>query len=163
MGYSTFQNNREYGVEEHWLKEINVKWDADSYRIFRKKYGQEFLPECYECLYDSVNNITTIKMEYIDGVKLTPEQYDPALRYVAYKILPACYEFSKWLKGIYNPEKSNLLYSYNDYKFDNFLIKDNKLTLIDIDSWNRTEHDEIDDQNFKIYDWDFKHADTKRK
>ena len=147
----------EYGVKDYWFKQIIGKWDADSYRIFWSKYGKDYLPECYECLYDIDSNITTIKMEYIEGSKLTKDQYDPAFRFVAYKIIPDCYNYTHWAN------KLEKVYSYNDYKFDNFLINENKLTLIDIDSWNWSYKNEIASHNFSIYNWDFNYESAIRE
>jgi len=83
------------------------------------------------------DNGARFKMEYINGSSPTPSQFNSALAYVSYKIIPSFYEYS-FLK------KNNLdkIYFHTDLNLENFLILDNKLYVVDIDleAWKDKDH-----------------------
>jgi len=133
---------------DYWVKKIEdiPKWDERSYREFYE-YGQEFLPKLHHCdmiQNDSGRYDTTLRMEFIDGKPLTIKNYNIALQYVCYKIVPAFFRYSmsdvagishqELIDGFLRQQRNTRLYFHGDLRFKNFLITEkNRLYLMDID------------------------------
>ena len=128
-------------VGDYWIKEIKsipphkFSWNVKEYNRFYNQFGYEFLPKLLD--FSFRDNGARFKMEYINGSSPTPSQFNSALAYVSYKIIPSFYEYS-FLK------KNNLdkIYFHTDLNLENFLILDNKLYVVDIDlfAWKDKEY-----------------------
>lgn len=128
-------------VGDYWIKEIKsipphqFTWNAKEYNRFYNQFGYEFLPKLLD--FSFRDNGARFKMEYINGSSPTPSQFNSALAYVSYKIIPSFYEYS-FLKN----NNLDKIYFHTDLNLENFLILDNKLYVVDIDlfAWKDKEY-----------------------
>ena len=136
----------------YWYKKTFEKqWDVKSYNEFYEGYGSSFLPKLIE--YNNESDTPFIRMEYIDGKHVSPDQYPMVMKFVCYRIIPLFFRYSmsdvadishqEFMDGFIRQKRKCRLYFHTDLKFGNFFIdKQNKIYLLDIDSlhWTTNEY-----------------------